>query len=109
MNVNLWEIPKNVQVMWMVANLIKAYYTFESTGGTCHIILDDGNYDDHSVDFCIKYAEENEDMMGLAIASMLKLLTVEEREHVCETNIDQLEYEVELGGQKIFSKRLGSL
>lgn len=84
--------------MWMLTNLIDAYYTTESTGGTCHIILDDGNYDDHSVDFCMKYAEEHSDMMGLTIASFLKMLTVEERERVCNARTEEIELDLKRAG-----------
>lgn len=40
-----------------LSNLIGQYYQLEGccTGGPLHILLDDDNYDTHSIDFCIDW------------------------------------------------------
>lgn len=41
------------------------------TWGSLHIVLADGNVDDHHVRFCIKYAHERGDINGERLASLL--------------------------------------
>ncbi len=67
----------------------------QSNGGCLHIITDDGNYDDGSIDYCIKYIEsgdwrehhsewvtEEDAINQLDIAKQLRELTEWEREMV---------------------------
>jgi hypothetical protein len=52
------------------------------TGGSLHIVLDDGNVDDRSVWFCYGYAAALNDEPGVAIARALIPLTEDERREV---------------------------
>ncbi len=49
----------------------KAYHEKNPAWGVMHIVLDDGNYEDHCVEFCIKVAKENGDLEGLELAEIL--------------------------------------
>ena len=50
----------------------RAYYGEHAAGGSLHIVLDDGNLEDHNVDFCIEYAEKEGDGAGLALARLIR-------------------------------------
>lgn len=41
--------------MEKVADLIEEIYRFNSVGGNCHIVLDDHNIDDGSIDYCLTH------------------------------------------------------
>lgn len=50
-----WDKYKPVEVSPLVksvANLIKKIYAFHSAGGSLHIVLDDWNLDNSSLEFC---------------------------------------------------------
>jgi hypothetical protein len=53
--------------------LANAYYAKpgNGVGGSLHIVLDDGNVDDGSVEFCRKFAMEQGDDDGVALADIL--------------------------------------
>lgn len=76
---HLFEMPVKLQKAIMLRSLIAEYYSFEAAGGSCHIILDDHNYSDADVDFCIGYSIGNNDVMGETIAKLLLEFTEEER------------------------------
>ena len=38
-----------------VADIVDAIYRFNSVGGNCHIVIDDYNIDDGSIDWCLKH------------------------------------------------------
>lgn len=82
----------------MVATLIEKYTDTEMAGGTCHIILDDGNYKESDVEFCVIYSKEQGDYWGEKIAELLNGLTEEEIEMVVERP-----YEIENYFKKIFA------
>lgn len=56
--------------------MIQYYYSLEGNGagGNLHIVLDDGNIEDSSIDFCHGYASANGDEIGVGIANILKLI-----------------------------------
>jgi len=56
-----------------VLPLVRAYYALpgNSTGGSLHIVLDDGNTDDSSVLFCIRRAHQLDDTDGITLAEIL--------------------------------------
>jgi hypothetical protein len=64
-----------------VAPLIRDYYALDgnSTGGSLHLVLDDGNVRRRHVEFCRDYALDLGDQAGVEIADMLLLMTVSQR------------------------------
>ena len=62
-----------------VMPLVDAYYCKNPTGGSLHIVLDDGNVDDSHVVFCLKRAEENNDLDGVRIAKLLLRMSKTQR------------------------------
>lgn len=65
--------------------LCRAFYLLPDcgAGGPLHILLDDRNYDRHSIEFCIKECKKNLESMssrlGLLICNELLRLSLEER------------------------------
>ena len=55
---------------------------YESHGAGCclHIVLDDGNIEDSSVEFCIRYAEEQGHGSCAALARMLRSMSKTQRQ-----------------------------
>jgi hypothetical protein len=51
-------------------------------GGTLHIVLDDGNIDDDSVRWVVKYAREQQDPLGVQLAETLLRLSMTQRETI---------------------------
>ena len=70
-----------------VIDLFKAYYARPGNGvwGSLHIVLDDGNLEDSSVEFCLKYAEEKGDTEGAELARILLKLSISQRKKIRET------------------------
>jgi len=57
-------------------------------GGNLHIVIDDGNIDDVSIDFCIAQCKEKDDWKGLQLAEKLKYLTLEQRAELLNVKED---------------------
>lgn len=62
-----------------VAADFRAYHAANLAWGSLHIVLDDGNVEDSSVEFCIKYAQENGDMEGERLAKILLTMSPTQR------------------------------
>lgn len=56
-----------------VRPLVKALFASEhgSVGGCLHIVLDDGNVQDHDVQFCLDYAKEQGCQQCMELAAIL--------------------------------------
>jgi hypothetical protein len=39
--------------IWKGVDLVKQLYEFTGAGGNCHIVTDDWNLEDHSIEFCL--------------------------------------------------------
>ena len=65
-----------------VLPLVEAYYNDHPTGGSLHIVLDDGNLADHSIEFCRAYAIERGDVEGARLADALLLMTRTQRKRI---------------------------
>jgi hypothetical protein len=63
-----------------VLRFARAYYNDHPTGGSLHIVLDDGNIELGNVEYCIKYAEEHNDAPGAALGRLLRYLTRTQRD-----------------------------
>lgn len=72
------------QKAFMLVVLIKEYYEFNSTGGSLHILTDDGNYGKGFAQYCRDYAIENKDYWGELIATLLIEFDEEEQEQIVE-------------------------
>jgi hypothetical protein len=64
-----------------VLPLVQAYYAKPGNfaGGSLHIVLDDGNVNDGSVQFCIDYAREKGDEDGIALGMLLLRMSKTQR------------------------------
>lgn len=65
----------------LVFELIE-YYTTQidnPTGGSLHIVLDDGNLDDGDLFHCQEFAQKHKDDFGYFLATLLRYFTKEER------------------------------
>ena len=56
-----------------VIERFRAYHNLDGNGawGSLHVVLDDGNVDDHSVKHCIHWAHERNDIEGQELAKIL--------------------------------------
>jgi hypothetical protein len=63
------------------------YYKKHPVWGSLHIVLDDGNVDDRSVEFCIDYAHEHDDQEGERLGRVLLKMSKTQRR--------KLPYEIE--------------
>lgn len=50
-----------------------------STGGSFHILLEDGNVSDHNVNFCLNEARSREERLGTIIGEKLLLMSKTQR------------------------------
>ena len=57
----------------------KEYYKTHIMGGNLHIVLDDENIDDKSIQACIDAATKENDKLGLEIAKEIQKLTLCQR------------------------------
>lgn len=62
-----------------VLPFVRALYEVECTGGSLHIVLDDGNLADSHVRFCLDEARKIGDRFGEALASVLLRMSVTQR------------------------------
>lgn len=53
-----------------------------TSGGWLHIVLDDGNIGDDSVDFCIGEAEKNCDEEAEELARLLRIMSHTQRKRI---------------------------
>lgn len=62
----------------------RAYYAMpgNGAGGNLHLVLDDGNVEDSSVDCCLDCASAHGDAEGVRLAEQLRALTVTQRQAV---------------------------
>lgn len=60
------------------------YHQEHCTWGALHIVLDDGNTEDSSVDLCIGWAERAGDAEGVALARCLRRMSVAQRDRMGE-------------------------
>ena len=68
---------------------VEAYYALRPEnicGGSLHIVTDDGNVEDSSVEFCREYAREHGDTAGVALAELLLQMTHTQRRKVYQTH-----------------------
>ena len=71
---------------------IRAYYAKpgNSNGGNLHIVLEDPNYEDDDVRFCIATARDAGDSDGVAIAKKMLLMSKTQREKLASMDHQQI-------------------
>ncbi|MCK9361834.1 hypothetical protein M0Q28_06465 [Patescibacteria group bacterium] len=71
----------NGEQMYGMVLVCRAYYQIpgNSTGGSLHIVLDDGNIETEHVVFCSAEAIKEADIVGEGIAHMLLQMSYDER------------------------------
>jgi hypothetical protein len=65
-----------------VLPLVNAYYRTHPVGGSLHIVLDDCNVGDSSVEFCLNHAIEDDDAEGEALARILLRMSKTQRKRL---------------------------
>ena len=74
-----------LQRMWLACTLISEYEASNyGCGGSLHIILDDGNYDDSDIILCSNNSYSNNDVFGIHICQILGKMSVNERRAIVE-------------------------
>lgn len=71
-----------------ISRRIINYYVQENNeaGGSLHIVLDDGNLEDVSIEYCIGYASRANDSEGVAIGNMLLGISLKDRQELYDDN-----------------------
>lgn len=80
-----WWGPGGKPTVDETVDLARTYYALDGngTGGAFHIVLDDGNTDDHSVIWCDGYsAGRGDGLEGRFLGAALERLTEAERDEV---------------------------
>jgi hypothetical protein len=62
-----------------VLPIARKYYDTHPAGGSLHIYLDDGNTSDGNIEFCLKYARQEHDEEGAALATLLLQMSQTQR------------------------------
>lgn len=57
----------------------RAYCAKHKDGGSLHVVLEDGNVEDHCLEFSLRHAVEVGDHEGEELAKALATLTIEQR------------------------------
>jgi hypothetical protein len=67
-----------------VLPLVRAYCAKpgNATGGSLHIVLDDGNIEDHHIRYCAEFAEKRGDGEGVELARLLLRMSRTQRNKV---------------------------
>lgn len=77
-------IDIKIQKALILTVLIAKYLESEPSGGSCHIILEDGNYDKKSINFCYNRSIDNNDYFGETISELLMIFDESEIEQIVE-------------------------
>lgn len=72
------EIVLNDAVL-AAADAVNELYEVHAAGGSAHIVTDDWNLENHSIEFCIGYAKDEGDDIALDVLHLFKELRVGER------------------------------
>jgi len=75
-------ILKNKNWFEYFIKLCKEYYEKEPTGGSLHIVLEDGNLEHHNIHWCSGYAAGVEDNEGYEIADLMLGMTMPQKTRV---------------------------
>lgn len=72
-----------------VLPLVKKYYAKSGNeiGGSLHLVLEDGNTSTTHVEYCLRFAQENNDIDGIVLAELLLKMSRTQRGVLYVTNI----------------------
>lgn len=72
-----------------VLPIARRYFAKEgnAAGGSLHIVLEDGNIDDSSVQFCREWALERGDADGVALADLLLRMSKTQRKKIASSHL----------------------
>jgi hypothetical protein len=70
---------ENIEIL---SKTISAYMEANPSGGSLHIVLEDGNESKSNIEFCGRFAKEHNDAYGELIASELLKLNDKDRNFV---------------------------
>lgn len=67
-----------------VLPIVKEYYAQpgNGAGGNLHIVLDDGNINDSSVEYCMNICKENNDKKGIELCNKLMRMSKTQRRKI---------------------------
>lgn len=51
-----------IEIMFFIQQCVKALYEIDDAGGSCHIVVDDGNVDDESLQWVIDKCNESNNL-----------------------------------------------
>lgn len=74
-NIDLLPREESLQA---IGALIDEWENTYSSGGSLHIVTDDGNVEREHIEFCETYASERGDVAGVALAKLLLMLSEDE-------------------------------
>lgn len=77
---DLYESTRTTDVI----DLCRQYYKAHSTGGSLHIVLDDGNYESSFVAYCAVWAMEADDLPGVVLALRLLEMNDDQRRELTD-------------------------
>jgi len=70
----------------IIKELIQYYYRTNNAGGNCHVVLDDGNLEVDTIQFCLEECKNANDCMGSLIMETLLEFAEEERETMFDSD-----------------------
>lgn len=98
-----WEIQADLEPLQLLAQAVldsvagdkditvdqlvpicKWYYSYHGAGGWLHIVLDDGNLEDHSVKYCFERAAGEADIVCHLLAGLILCISEDDREVLYE-------------------------
>jgi hypothetical protein len=66
-------------------SIVAEYYKSNPTGGSLHIVLDDGNLESSSIQWCAGYAYGLKDDVGNDIANLMRHMNIRQRKVVYDS------------------------
>tara|TARA_R100000951_G_C2649244_1_gene183791 strand:+ start:1667 stop:1981 length:315 start_codon:yes stop_codon:yes gene_type:complete len=86
------EYKIKTQKALLLKSLIDLYCIVEVVGGSLHIVLDDSNYEQEHIEYCLEYAKGENDIIGIDIANKCLEFTESELELIVERGYEIVEY-----------------
>ena len=76
-------IRSEMKIVDTVVAMLEIYYKkYNCSGGSLHIVVDDGNLDDNNIEYCIEWANNENDVAGFIIGTLLLKMNMRQRKNV---------------------------